>query len=279
MTKNTKLAGGMFHILLAFILQSCATNRPAAQENSFTFIQLTDPQIGFNTEPGKDSLLYVQAVSAVNQLRPDFVVITGDFIHHTGDTAELSAFRTITARIRQDIPVYFLPGNHDVGNKPAPDDIARYKTQYGYDRFLFVHKNTRFVGINTSLLKAGPVAMEATQWSWLKKALSKPQRYNRTIVFGHYPFFITDPEEAENAYNLPPGLRHKYLSLLKEQEVVSVFAGHYHRNGYGKDGPLEMVTTGAVGKPLGKDPSGFRLVTVGSHGVQHQYIALPPAGK
>jgi 3',5'-cyclic AMP phosphodiesterase CpdA len=279
MIKHNILAGGMYYILLAFFLQSCAATRPAAEKNSFTFIQLTDPQIGFNTEPGKDSLLYVQAVTAVNRLRPDFVVITGDLIHHTGDSAELAAFRTITARISPDIPVYYLPGNHDVGNTPAPDDIARYKSLYGYDRFLFVHKRTRFIGINTSLLKAGPAPLEAEQWSWLKKALAKPQRYPRTIVFGHYPFFIADPAEAETAYNLPPGLRRQYLALLKEQGVEVIFAGHYHRNGYGKDGTLEMVTTGAVGKPLGKDPSGFRLVTVGSNGVQHEYRALSPAGR
>ncbi|MGX5819840.1 metallophosphoesterase [Chitinophaga lutea] len=269
------LRAGRYCILLAIFLQSCASLRPTPDKD-FTFVQLTDPQIGFNTAPGKDSLLYLQAVAAVNQLRPDFVVITGDFIHHTGDSSELAAFRGITALIRRDIPVYFLPGNHDVTNNPAPEDVARYKTQYGYDRFQFVHKRTRFVGINTSLIKAGPAALEAEQSTWMKKALSRPERYTRTIVFGHYPFFLNDPGEAETAYNLPPALRRQYLAVFKERGVGIIFAGHYHRNAYGKDGLLEMVTTGAVGKPLGKDPSGFRIITVGKNGVTHEYRALAP---
>ena len=58
----------------------------------------------------------------------------------------------------------------------------------------------------------------------------------------------------------------------------AVFAGHYHRNAYGRDGPREMITTGPVGKPLGEDPSGFRIVRLSSEGLSHAYfgIADPP---
>ncbi len=42
-------------------------------------------------------------------------------------------------------------------------------------------------------------------------------------------------------------------------QVRAVFAGHYHRNSYGTLGKMEMITTSAVGRPLGVDPSGFRV--------------------
>ncbi len=35
-----------------------------------------------------------------------------------------------------------------------------------------------------------------------------------------------------------------------------------------------MVTTGPVGKPLGDDPSGLRIVRVGEAGLDHAYFAL-----
>jgi hypothetical protein len=50
-----------------------------------------------------------------------------------------------------------------------------------------------------------------------------------------------------------------------------VFAGHCHRNAEGRDGDLEMVTTGPVGKPLGGAKSGIRVVTVSAAGVTHKY--------
>ena len=35
-----------------------------------------------------------------------------------------------------------------------------------------------------------------------------------------------------------------------------------------------MITTGPVGRPLGKDPSGFRIVTVHETDIHHQYYGM-----
>ncbi len=46
------------------------------------------------------------------------------------------------------------------------------------------------------------------------------------------------------------------------------------------DDGLEMVTTGPVGKPLGDDPSGLRVVKVFSDRIEHRYYGLddvPPS--
>jgi hypothetical protein len=62
-----------------------------------------------------------------------------------------------------------------------------------------------------------------------------------------------------------PCIPHRALSNLKIVcvcafvQVRAVFAGHYHRNSYGTLGKMEMITTSAVGRPLGVDPSGFRV--------------------
>ena len=52
------------------------------------------------------------------------------------------------------------------------------------------------------------------------------------------------------------------------------FARHYHRNAYGRDGSLEMITTGPVGKPLGKDPSGIRIAVWTEAGIEQEYYGL-----
>ncbi|MHC4412125.1 MAG: hypothetical protein ACYSW6_03990 [Planctomycetota bacterium] len=64
------------------------------------------------------------------------------------------------------------------------------------------------------------------------------------------------------------------MKLFAENKVSTVFAGHYHRNSYGRYGDMEMVTTGPVSKPLGKDPSGFRIVKVFKDHIEHNYYGF-----
>ncbi|OYZ45111.1 MAG: hypothetical protein B7Y19_08900, partial [Sphingobacteriales bacterium 24-40-4] len=80
--------------------------------------------------------------------------------------------------------------------------------------------------------------------------------------------------EADEYFNINIERRKMYLELFKQYGVKQVFAGHYHRNSYGRSGDLEMITTGPVGRPLGADSSGFRIVNVKGKIVEHQYYAL-----
>jgi hypothetical protein len=56
--------------------------------------------------------------------------------------------------------------------------------------------------------------------------------------------------------------------------VRYIFCGHYHRNAGGFYKEIEQVITSAVGAPLGKDPSGFRLVQVSKDKITHEYISF-----
>jgi predicted phosphodiesterase len=86
------------------------------------------------------------------------------------------------------------------------------------------------------------------------------------VVFQHIPWFIHEPDEKDQYFNIPSERRKTYLDLFHQYGVKYIFAGHLHKNAMGSDGDLQMITTGPVGKPLGKDSSGFRIVTVkGSH--------------
>ena len=50
------------------------------------------------------------------------------------------------------------------------------------------------------------------------------------IVFQHIPFFLKDPNEEDQYFNIPKPVRERYLRLFHEYGVQQVFAGHYHRN-------------------------------------------------
>jgi len=85
---------------------------------------------------------------------------------------------------------------------------------------------------------------------------------------------LVAPDEKDAYMNIPLERRRPALEAMKAAGVRAVFAGHLHANAHGMDGTLEMVTTGPVGKPLKKDPSGLRIVEVREDGLKHRYYAL-----
>jgi hypothetical protein len=121
------------------------------------------------------------------------------------------------------------------------------------------------------------VQNEATaQEAWLKAELGKARASGarHIVVFQHHSWFLEKADEPSQYFNVPIETRRRYLDLLESAGVRYVFAGHYHRNAYGRDGTLEMITSGPVGRPLGADPSGIRIVTVKSDMLEHTYFGM-----
>lgn len=260
--------------MIFFALQISAKN----PKPLFHFVQITDMQMGMiskNENTLEEERLYRQAVSEINALKPKFVIITGDFVNSRTDTSQINAYKKITSLINKGIPVYYIPGNHDVGQKLSKETLDFYFKHYQTDKFAFVHKGLKFIGINSNLINSG-IEQEAIQFDWLKKQLSNQQNPSkRTIVFSHHPFFINDINENNNYSNIHMPKRLEYMQMFKENGVSMVFAGHYHNNALAKYDGIEMITTSAVGKPLGKAKSGFRVVNVYKDSISHKYVELP----
>ena len=253
----------------------------AQKSEPFFFIQMTDTQFGFFTDNKsfeKETENFEKAIAVANRLKPAFVVITGDLINKPADKAQLSEYKRIVALLDPKIPIYHVAGNHDVTNDPKENDIVQYRKELGKDFYIIKHNNMRGIVLNSLYFKSpAGVEKEATaQEKWLSKQLKKAKRSSAAplIVFQHHSWFLTDPNEKDEYFNIPTQTRQKHLNIFKEYGVSHIFAGHYHRNAFGKSGTMEMVTTGPVGKPLGKDPSGFRIVKVSGKNVSHQYYEL-----
>jgi 3',5'-cyclic AMP phosphodiesterase CpdA len=272
--KIYKLFSVLFFLLMTNIT---GIGQDKNSPSPFIFIQVTDPQFGFYEENrgfGKETELYEKAVNEINRLNPDFVVITGDLVNNKEDKNQIAEFKRITTKINPGILVYYSPGNHDIGQAPAQQDIDTFIKDYGHDRFSFLHKNSLFIGLNSCLIKSNTPGLEQLQFDWLKKELSLGKRAEHIIIFCHYPFFINKSDEPETYSNIAIETRNRYLTLFKQYNVNVVFAGHLHNNGYGKYGKMEMVTTSAVGKPLAKTPSGFRIVKVFPDCILNNYYPL-----
>ena len=115
---------------------------------------------------------------------------------------------------------------------------------------------------------------EQDQFAWLTKKLNKSRDAQHIVLFCHYPFFNKTVDEPTGYSNIDLEYREKYLNLFKENKVEALFTGHYHNNKLLNYGPIQLVTTSALGKPLGDAPSGFRIVKIYRDKVEHAYFGL-----
>ena len=247
-------------------------------DEPFFFIQLSDPQFGMFTENkdfAQETVNFEFAVATVNRLKPAFVVITGDLIHKPGDVSQNVEYLRIAGKIDRRIPVYNVAGNHDIENVPTPETIFVYTNLFGPDHDTVRHAG--FVGIvlNSSVIHSPQETtgeLEAQQ-QWLRAELQRARdsRARHIVVFQHHPWFLKTADEPDQYFNIPRARRAPYLAAFREFGVKHLFSGHYHRNAIARDGGLEAVTTGPVGKPLGNDKSGLRIVIVRDEGVEHRY--------
>jgi len=256
---------------------------PAVAQNAgdYFFIQLSDTQFGMFTgdkDFAQETLNYEFVVASINRLKPAFVVICGDLINKVGDAAQAAEYHRITKKISPSIPVYEVPGNHDVGNDPTPETLAYYRKNFGRDYYSFRQRDLYGIVLNASIIAApGKIQDDANkQEAWLKQELAtaKASGARHIVVFQHQSWFLEKGDEADQYFNIPKATRTRYIDLLKSAGVRYVFAGHYHRNAYGKDGNLEVITTGPVSLPLGDGSSGIRIVTVRPDRLDHQYFTL-----
>jgi 3',5'-cyclic AMP phosphodiesterase CpdA len=263
--------------LLFFLFTGSGSAQKPDTTAPFFIIQVTDPQFGMyeaNKSLIKETELYKKAVLAINRLNPDFVVLTGDLVNNKDDISQKTVFKRITSEINSKIPVYYSPGNHDTGQPPAAEDIESFISDYGHDRFSFKHKGSLFIGLNSCLIKSLDSVPEHKQFEWLKEELSENKNSKHIVVFCHYPFFIESVDEPENYSNISLITRERYLSLFKENKVDAVFAGHLHKNVMTKYEGMDIITTSALGKSLGNDFSGLRVIKVFSDRIESKYYPI-----
>lgn len=266
-------------IFFSVLFSGCAAQRDL--KKALFFIQMSDTQFGFFNKDQdfvKETANFEQAIAAANRLRPAFVIVTGDLVNRPGDAVQIAEYKRIAAKLDPSIPLYNLPGNHELTNHTTPETLAAYRKQFGADYYTFKHGGLFGIVLNSSLI-ADPSGVQQdadAQHKWLEMAFKKAKQSGckSIVVFQHHPFFLESPDEKDEYFNLPIEIRKKYLTLFKAEGVSHIFAGHLHKNAFGKDGEMEMVTTGPVGRPLGKDPSGIRIVVVKDNKITHQYYGL-----
>ena len=262
--------------VVCFVLGVFVSHGIAADSAPFFFLQLSDPQFGFmdnNKSISAETEAMNKAVTAINQLKPPFVVITGDFVNNSKSKEQIAAYKSMIAQIDSSVKVYMIPGNHDIG-KVSRSSIDNYKKNYGETHFSFRYGDCAFIGIDSNIIKEEDKEREEVQFKWLEQELQKTKDARFKFVFTHCSVFLKRMDEPVNYSNFSLPMREKYVRLFQKYGVNAIFAGHLHNNAYGKVGNMEMITIGPVGKVLGTGYQGMNLVKVYPDRFISEFIAL-----
>lgn len=179
---------------------------------------------------------------------PDFVVHLGDAVH---PVPGVPSFEDAAARFKElaslvPMPLYLVPGNHDIGEKNldgVPADIvcdeyiAKYNRIFGRDYFSFEHRDIKAFILNAFLFNSG-LASEQTQKEWLDREIANTDK--RVFVFIHCPPYLYEPGEREIYDTIDEPGRSWLLERLRSEKVEAVFAGHVHNFWYDVVGRAEM---------------------------------------
>lgn len=262
--------------VVCFLLAVFVSHGIAADSTPFFFLQLSDPQFGFmdnNKSISAETEAMNKAVTAINQLKPPFVVITGDFVNNSKSKEQIAAYKSMIAQIDSSVKVYMIPGNHDIG-KVSRASIDNYKKNYGETHFSFRYGDCAFIGIDSNIIKEEDKEREEVQFKWLEQELQKTKDARFKFVFTHCSVFLKRMDEPVNYSNFSLPMREKYVRLFQKYGVNVIFAGHLHNNAYGKVGNMEMITIGPVGKVLGTGYQGMNLVKVYPDRFISEFIGL-----
>jgi len=222
--------------------------------------------------------LFTKAVEQANLWEPDFVVMCGDMVNEADSLEQREELFRIVGQLDKSIPIYWVSGNHDVGNSPTRASLESYRKLFGPDNYAFQKNDCCFIAINSSVCSDPSAVPEEWEYliEFLETELSKASDNGSLykIIFLHHPLFLETADEADNYFAIPSPRRQQIIDMLDRFKVSAVFSGHLHRNNYRSLNGIEYISSGPVGYPLDADPSGIRIVNLDGNGLDHRYISL-----
>lgn len=197
-------------------------------------------------------------VDLCNRIDAAFVVHLGDIVHplplDPGHEPAVRLAGGIYAKLRA--PVYFVAGNHDIGDKPnalvavpavADANYRVFESHWGPAHRSFDVADGHFVIIDTPVINSG-LEREVIQREWLHDDLAAARRAGRRIfLFTHYPPFGRAANEAEHYDNLGEPGRSWLLGEIEHHQVEAVFSGHVHNFLYNRHHDSDLYVLPATG--------------------------------
>ena len=277
--------------LLALLAVSCHTPAPAQRDPSaptrialVSDLHVQNAALSTNAEVKLYSVRLAKTIEAVNAAQVDGVIIAGDLTEH-GSNWELGEFRRQIKGFTA--PVWFVPGNHDIGNKKIPGKkgaksevtwgrLRDYELETGRSWWVHEAGGVRLIGLNSALY-GSQMPEEKKMWIFLETELGKTNQLPTLLVQHHPPFLTNVAEKGGDYFNTEPYPRARLLALASQGGVKAILSGHLHRGLTNSADGILLYTTPPVSFSLakGKRNEGWTLLTVTKDDVKTEFQPLP----
>jgi 3',5'-cyclic AMP phosphodiesterase CpdA len=177
------------------------------------------------------------ALAWIDQAGVDLVLHLGDVsADGAGDARQLDFAAGVMAGL--GTPVRYLPGNHDVGDNPAPGvrdhhgllDAARladFRRLFDQEHWVLRGEGWTLLGLNAQRFGFGD-AGEAAQFAWLEQTLAGVDGPCGLLL--HKPLFRDGWDDtAPHPRYVPLGARQRLRALFASRDLRFVISGHTHQ--------------------------------------------------
>jgi Icc protein len=279
-------------VIVSFVLSGC---RKKSKDDSFSFVFMTD--IHLQTERNAIEGLK-KAITAINDLNPDFVITGGDLImdalgQRFGKADSL--YNLYQSTIQEfKMPVYNTMGNHEIygiysvsGADPLNPEYGEkmFEKRLGKSYYTFDFKGWKFMIINSieDTRKNSYVGkIDDEQIAWIRKEIQKTDTLTPIVLSTHIPFITANTQKyggttIANDSSTVIYNGKEVLDLFNGYNLKLVLQGHLHTiEDIYIDG-IHFLTGGAVSAAWWTGPNqsfeeGFMLINAKKNDVSWKYI-------
>jgi len=198
-----------------------------------------------------DPAIVTAVEQEVDRLKPDLVVISGDFTQRAKTEQFQEACRFLERLARAGHEVLAVPGNHDV---PLYDVLRRFLSpltryrKYIDETLCPFHKlkDAAVLGLNTArslTVKDGRLSRE--QIDFVCEEFARVPEKDMRILVTHHPLFALPVDDA-GLLGKPLGRHELAIDAVQDMKVDLLLAGHNHRASSNRASELVTRAGGAL---------------------------------
>jgi 3',5'-cyclic AMP phosphodiesterase CpdA len=226
---------------------------PASAGTNFWFVQISDTHFGVSDHDARTA----RAVEQINALPMpvDFVIHTGDFFSdNIRDSNVVHAATSTLARLR--VPLYTLPGNHDILRSDLTNTVHLYTNAIGPLRSRLEHKGVVFLFLDTEPLRKGHRIEGYDPLGWLRDELRAAG--SRPVIVSHHAPAGDDFYNNAMHPGWPSEAHADWIAVVNSANVQAVLCGHFHRDELYWEGSVPVYVCSSVAGFWGRQGS-FRI--------------------
>jgi len=142
------------------------------------------------------------------------------------------------------MPVYNVPGNHDIFDSLS---VRLWKEYLGDSYYSLDYGGFRFIALDTETDRS---RISEEQFKWLEKQLAE-NKVRQVFIFCHKPLFPVDSHVGSSLDEFPLERDRLHQLFVKHKKIIKgIFQGHEHLYNFEKRDGLSYYITGGGGAEL-----------------------------